>query len=286
MKRLLTLAASALVVLGLLALPAQTQSYATLYNSNPVQGALGADDTDVALLVKYIGTNAGGGEVDVAAGGDITFTVAAGADTTFECPVSGALGGIIDVSNAACDTLGEVVDIINTSTSDFRAVILDGLRTDSSNDTLLDSTADADALGGLELKWDTSVVFTSTIALTPWRTIDDYLAADNKLIKNKYLGTRAVMFIANATSTYGSGTSAYSAVSALAENKNGYLGTETVTTHYSTAAGATTVNAEFSHVNFGLYGKRDCKMVVRLTNSAAMASTVHYVYGLHFNYGH
>src|SRR5687767_6845145 len=80
-----------------------------------VAGILSADDTDTAMLIKFVGPSTGStttmnsGKVEVAVTtSDITFTSGAAgseaADTSLECPVSGALGGIIDVSNAACNT--------------------------------------------------------------------------------------------------------------------------------------------------------------------------------------
>lgn len=271
----------------------------------PVSRALTADDTDVLFLIKYVGDNANGGTVTVEADGNITLKEGAvgssAADDTLECPVSGALGGIIDVSNAACDTAGEVVDIINTSTSNWRAVILDGLRTDDTNSSgagtlkALSETA-ASTVNGVELVIDTdaNTAYTSTIALVPGRTMRDFLSPSSggscqgaacKLIENPYKDHRTVLYYGNATSTYGSGTSGLYVYSVKV--KNGFASsspTETVTVLASNVAGgATTVQAIFDDWSqFGLFTGPGEKLVVRLDNSAAIASTQHYQYGVYF----
>src|SRR5512147_2393037 len=83
-----------------------------------LQGGLGVSDaisavsTDIGLYVKYVGASqTGTATVAVdAATGDIAFVVNGAADTTIGCPTA---TGTIDVSNAACDTMGEVLDVIN-----------------------------------------------------------------------------------------------------------------------------------------------------------------------------
>lgn len=272
-----------------------TSPYGHTSSIRPVANALGADNTDVAILVQYIG-DSGDGEVAVAAGGDLTFIsgvdASEAADTSFECPISGALGGVIDVSDTACDTLGEVVDTINgkctgCTTTNWRAVILDGKRSDSSNDTLnaLSSTT-VRTTDGVGLKWDTDVAFLSTIALVPQeaRKMPFYTdTRSNILMENPWVGTMTAFVIGNATSTYGSGTSVYSLESCIPVLSI-TIPSETCTTMYSTAAGATTANKIFDYTPFGILGQRNAKLIARLTNSAAAASTVHYAYGLQWFY--
>lgn len=241
--------------------------------------ALTADDTSLAVIVRYIGTQSG--LVAVAANGDITFTQGAtgseAASTEFECPVSGALGGVIDVSDAACNTLGEVVDTINASTS-WRAVIIDGLRSDSSNDTLLTFSATAaTAVNGYPLYWDTDTAFSSTIAILPTeaRKMPFYLQG-RSLRTDPYAGTLPLFWYGNATSTYGSGTSTLSLVSVKATYATSNLaGTETATTILSLAGGATTAAKEVDFRAHGVYGRRGEKLLFRMINSAAAASVTH-----------
>lgn len=281
-----------LLALALLASPllvgqAQAQ-YPYDSRFDPASGANSAVNTDVALVVRYIGNQVGNGvsgTVTVAAGGDITFKSGAygseAADTTLECPVSGALGGVIDVSDTACDTLGEVVDIINAS-ANWRAVILDGFRSDSSNDTLAAmSETKANVKSGLNLVWDAGVAFKSTIALTRLRSMTDYLSgsAGTTLNPNPFSGSVTSFIIGNEKTTFGSGTSTY-AVSSCTERYATTGGAETCTTLYSTAGGDTTVAAVLDFRPYGLLGNKDSKLVVRVTNSAAMTAAVQYAYGL------
>jgi hypothetical protein len=262
--------------------------------------AVTAISTDTALLVKYVGSGASG-KVAVSAAGDLTFTEGTQgsevANATFECPVSGALGGIIDVSDTACDTLGEVCDVINgnnasggtaTSATNWRCVILDGLRSDSSDDRLTTIAATAaTAEDGLALKWDGAVAFKTTYALGAPRKIGAYFSTSTGgvnpgLVPNPFAGRQALLLLANETSTYGSGASAFEVVSVKVKNGTGGAGgTETVGFTYSRAGGATTVNASF---NDDILGRKDEKLLVRINNTAAMSASTLYAYGLTFRY--
>lgn len=265
-----------------------------LLTGETVSGGLSADDSDVAIIVKYIGTSASA-TVEVAdATGDITFKDgAAGSEAVvddFECPVSGALGGVIDVSDAACNTLGEVVDTINgnctgCNASAWRAVILDGLRADSSNNTMQTLAAtSAQVLNGVNLVWETDTAFMATRAMTTMRTIQPYIDnKDNDLVSDPFAGTRGVVMIAKGTSTYGSGTSALEVISVKVTN--GTKGSETTTTLWSQAGGATTAEKVFDVFNdYGLHSKKGEKLLVRLKNSAAMASVTFFAGGTQYNY--
>lgn len=230
------------------------------------------------ILVKYIGTASTTTRptVAVAAGGDISFTTdGATADASVICP-SGGTGGTIDVSNGDCDTLGEVVDIINGD-ANWVAVILDGVRTESSNNTLSELAATV-ASYGVALYGDSAVNFDVKLALTTKRDINQYIAADGRLTTDAYAGTLPVLFYWNMTSTYGSGASAINVYSVDADVANG---AETVTTLYSEAGGATTAANEQEFRN-GFIGKRGEKMLIELNNSAAMSAAAFYVNALEF----
>src|SRR5512143_2064090 len=71
-------------------------------SAEPLSAVTVAADADPLLYIKYVGTG-DSAQVTVAATA-LTFTLNGAAYTGFECPVSGALGGIIDTSNAACNT--------------------------------------------------------------------------------------------------------------------------------------------------------------------------------------
>jgi hypothetical protein len=134
-------------VLALLALPvvaaAQPASgYVIPVKVDPVSTVipLATGDNSPALVIKYFPTQTAGSAgvtatVAVEADGNLTFTVAGAAYAGFECPFAGALGGVLDVSNAECNTVGEVVQIINSTpitfaTGYFRAAMVASLATD------------------------------------------------------------------------------------------------------------------------------------------------------------
>jgi hypothetical protein len=271
-------------------------------NPVPIAYNLTAISTDTALLVYHIGVAAEpSGKVAVAANGDLTFTVGAfgaeAADTTFECPVSGALGGIIDVSDTACDTMGEVADVINASTY-WRAALVSSLRSDSSNDTLVTIAAtDANARDGLALKFDDAVNFQNSIALIPPAygttapSIQQWLGGSNtnrRFLKNPWNGTRTRLSYETATTTYGSGTSAFNVYSVKQTfNPANGKGTEVATLIFTKAAGATTVAAtnDFTASNaIAPLTGMDEKLIVRVTNSAAMSAATHYASGIMYTY--
>jgi hypothetical protein len=298
---LVTLAVAALPVLGLVlsnpqpAVAQDAEAYGAWLNSvsDPVFTNVSADDSDVALLIVYTGTG-GEGTVTVASNGDITLSVGAvgssTVDTTVECDASiaasGSRSGIIDVSVAACDTLGEVVDAINSQTNNWRAVILDGLRSDSANDTLnaLSETAATDP-DGLPLYFDTSVAFLTSRALVPpsCRKMECYLDYSNgrqlTLKKNPFKGTFTTVYTWIETTTYGSGTSTVALRSVLEDNET-TGGNETVTVMDSVAGGATTVAGTKTYT-YGIRGFPDEKVILRVTNSAAASSVSMYGYGLY-----
>lgn len=296
MNRFTRLAAAlALLALALIPAPASAQILTDFSSWRPIPIARIADDTDVKLLIKYVGSNASGGTVTVETDGNITLkTGAVGsstADATLECPVSGALGGIIDVSNAACNTLGEVVNIINAS-SDWIAVPLDGLLSDDmdcSGSGCLNALSEATAsvLGGVGLVSDTSVLLNSTIALLPpeARKIEFYVTGQvgsgAVLKRNPFGGYRTFVASQLETSTYASGTSLMT-ISTVAPVYARASSSETVTSLYGpVAAGADGVSKTFIALGdpVKVLADPDQKVVLRVTNSAAMSAVTHTVLG-------
>ena len=240
-------------------------------------------DTGIALLIQYVptpgGTEGPSGLVEVAADGNLIFTSgtlgAEAADTTLECPVAAPLGGIIDVSNAACDTLGEVVDIINGSTGGvWKAVILDGVRTADADCTgngclLAAGATQATSTRGLPLYWDTSEVESGGeqyMALTPFTEMTNYLDNRNyKLHPEPYIGYRTGLFDLASTATYAGGAVTINIYSVKGRNSESG-GSEVVTTLWSQGAGATTVEQTLSWP-FGLWAKKGEKLVVGYSRS-------------------
>lgn len=248
----------------------------------PVGITVAAVSTDVPILVRYVGSNSSATVAVDAATGDLTFQVGGVAYSGFECPISGGLGGVIDVSDAACNTFEEVVDTINGNctgcSSDFRAVLLDSLGSDSSINTLITlGTTQVTTTDGVGLLNDGTTAFYASRALLPpeLRKIGPYLTGPPyyRLVENPYRGRQAWVRYMDATTTYGSGTSNFKVYSVKA--RNGTNTTETVTTLSTLAGGATTVfGAITNFVNNPLPGRPDEKVIVRIENSAAMTAAV------------
>lgn len=264
-----------------------------------------AEDGESAIVCKYIGTsNCASIAVD-AGTGDLTFTDGTcgseGATDTFECPVSGALGGVIDVSNGSCNTIGEVVDIVNAS-SDWRCQPYASLRADSSNDTLVTiSATQATGPDGLGLKLDSSVALISTVVLAPNTgpiPSDSYRnlslgPQSTSFLSKPWVNTQAYLSSVQALSTYGSGTSALSVIAV--DRTFAAAGSETSYTVWpSMAGGATTVAKTFGSCDTsatgcdpawgpgGLFCPEGLQCLVRLTNSAALSVNTIGVNGLLF----
>lgn len=100
------------------------------------------DDQDIGLVVRYKGTQASATVEVASATGDITFKHgdlgAEAVDSTIDS--GGNDAGVIDVSDATADTMGEVVDMINASPN-WEAYLVDCLRTDDSRTLLLTMAA-------------------------------------------------------------------------------------------------------------------------------------------------
>lgn len=282
------LLAAALAIVAIPPIPAAAQdayggALGRLLSGTPVLTGLGADDTSPAIVIRYVGDNSTGGTLTVESDGNLTFKQgpvgSSAADDTLECPVSGGLGGIIDVSDSACDTFGEVLDVINAST-DWRAALVGAIRSDSSNDTLNAlSEAQANSLNGVQAFFDTNVAFKSAVVVgdPSFGYASKYLQGRSTLKSNPHQGESPILFLTNATSTYGSGTSNFNIVCVTVTAASS--GSEVVTT-YATPAGATTVNAILDFSPYGIRCPTGTKMISRLVNSAAAASVVHYVAGV------
>src|SRR5574341_738020 len=229
-----------------------------------VQGAMIADDTDVAFIIKYVGAQSSG-TVQTSSGDILLKHGAQGAEAA-DATVTGcgATAGTLDVDNAACDTLGELVDKINAG-GNWRAVIVDGLRTDT--------TAAA------------TLVTMATIAITPYRTMGPYLVG-TRLVQNPYQTSRGLIVKLNATTTYASGTSAVNFYSVKVNNNTANSaatsqpGSEIVTQVFGEPGGATTVNKIFDLTSYGIWGKKGEKLVARVENSAAMSAVTFKLFGL------
>lgn len=238
------------------------------------------DDTDIVLLVKYIGSSASG-TVTVAADGNITFKHGAVGAEANDTSVGGAAdsGATIDVSETTEDTLGEVVDLINGS-ANWCAVIVDGLRDDTATDALLlMSASQAKIEGGLQLlaDTDTRLVTRRLIApdmmrksIEPYLVQNDRLALTSKAPNYPFEGTRAEVSMLSGKSTYGSGTSTWEIHEEGFDPTTRAFVTNTI---HSGAGGSTGAeDVELDGKQAPITSQRNFRLVAGLTNSAAMAS--------------
>jgi hypothetical protein len=142
-----------------------------------VNASASSNTTDqTCVLIKYVGTTAGKPTVEVAAGGDMTLKIAGSADATTGC-ASGTCpnSGVFDLStpHASIDTMGELVNLINTTGSNWRAVLVGCLAADLTDNTLTTfSAVEAGGPKGVALTRDGAVasatsIFSAQVALVP-----------------------------------------------------------------------------------------------------------------------
>jgi hypothetical protein len=286
-----------------LATLANAQTLSDMFAANvkgvPVPSITSAADNDVWLIVKYIGPNASG-KVAVSSAGDLTFTTGTvggeAADTSFECPVSGPLGGVIDVSDTACDTVGEVVNSINSSPSwiavPYASFLSDDINAGGSGALLTIAATSASTASGLGLKAETAVVLNHTAVLLPSAasTIGFYCGTsgcgyNTALRGNPFQGLKTFLAADNATATYSSGSVTWALSQVRPNYANKAAMAETVTTLWGgVAAAATTVNKTFVALtdNTRLVSDDGTKLVVRVTGTAALTAITHYSLGYQF----
>jgi hypothetical protein len=246
-------------------------------NATPVSNFTTGLDVQPAVWVKYFGPGGAATTTVTTAGAAVTFIVNGAAYTGFECPVAGALGGIIDTSNAACNTLGEVVDSINSTpatfaTGYFRAVIGAGLRTDSSNASFLAVAASNAVTGpiGIPLYWDDSVLDDNQIGL--W---DDTKGIKNwipgtRLIPNPWADSDNVLLYGTSNIANAGALGSYTVYGVKENYVPGGVSSEVVRVMFQKASAATGVTTTFNEFlnNGGLRGRGE-KVFVRVDGSGA-----------------
>lgn len=179
-----------------------------------------ADDGDIGLIVRYVGSSASA-TVTVAADGNLTFKHGAAGAEAVDSTVGAS--GVIDVSDAAYNTFAKVVDNINGS-ANWEAYLADALRADSSNDTLLAMSETTIAPGvDLPLYKDTSAALNIAVRV-----------GKRTSVSGSEERAAAEIYEINSLNTFGSGTSIISVYEIDEVAK-----TETLI--YSAAGGATTV---------------------------------------------
>jgi hypothetical protein len=147
----------------------------------------------------------------------------------------------------------------------------------------------------MAINWDTSVAFKASFAANAPRKIGQYLSTGGgrispPFIPNVFQGKQCIIYHVNATSTFGSGTSAVQVVSVTPTLKSGgAAGVDANSTVvFSRAGGATTVNAvvidSVSASGVGVLTYPDSKCLVRIVNSAAASAILLNVTGVSFSY--
>jgi hypothetical protein len=276
-------AALALVAAGFTNVPPASAQAGAIYlvDGVGVSDAVTAVSTDVGLYVKYVGAaQTGTATVAVdASTGDIAFVVNGAADATVICP-SGGTPGTIDVSDAACDTFVEVINVIN-KTANWRAAPGAVIGTDTTINTLITrSAATASGPDGVALLKDTVVALNVTADLTPnyysgGRSMKFFLSPTGggsltqNLIPNPY--NNFATWVAYATETItSSGTIGAFAILGVTQNHLNKQGTtaysyqETVRTIVSQVGAATTVEKNYDFTRFPLRANPGERILVRI----------------------
>jgi hypothetical protein len=260
----------------LLAVPALAQT--------PVSGHISSDTAgSVAMIVKYIGTGSNATVAVDAATGDIEFKVAAAADNLNIDTGSVCAGGVaasLDVSDAQCDTFGEVVDLINASTH-WRAVLVGALRTDTTNNTLTTIGAtQATRADGLALYFDSAVSLTTTVALVPPGCLTDircYMTPSGKLLENPFGNQQIDVRWVEGFATYAT-TGEFEIYSVKPSNKAS--GSENVMTLHQEVSGASGTNKQLTQFQYyGVLGRPHDKVLVRITTTGASSAYNLHAYG-------
>ena len=133
-------------------------------SANP---ALGADDSSVAFIIKYVGTSASG-KVTVASG-DIQLTHGAVGSEAADSSVGSNTAGSVDISDSDEDTVAEALSLINQS-SNWIAVAVDCVGSDTIGTSALLVTmaaTQAKTAKGVQVKFDTTAKLADSVLVAP-----------------------------------------------------------------------------------------------------------------------
>lgn len=294
------LAVAALLVAGLGAVSYTQTPFSSglqVVPIKPVSHVRTAGDTAPALVIKYYpGANTTASTsattVAVEADGNLTFVVNGVAYAGFELPVSGALGGVIDVSDAEADTLGEIVDAINSTpitfaTGYFRAAIAAGLRADdvSAATTLLADAADTEVTRpeGEIVYWDSDGLDDEEVIMADMSLGARAFLSDKNVYANGFADGQVTFVQYFGEKLTNAGTLSTATCYAVKEKyfqgrgcnaaADCGQGSESVRTIYQEAAGATTVIAtslaEFPNGFYGVDEKVFCRVAASGADTSA-----------------
>ena len=234
-----------------------------------------ADDGDVGLLVRYIGAEVSA-TVTVLTG-DYTFKHGASAAEAVDATIDsgGDDPGVIDVSDANANTMGEVVDLINAS-ANWEAILLDALRADASTTWIKDlsETTITKLLNayGLKLPVDTSASLCISQAISP-AAFEAELGAYGLPFEAIWRTKVSELYAVIATNTFGSGTNLIQIYQIDNYNK-------TEVKLFEWAGAATTVEQVTNWFrDIGLKSKIGTHFLVRMIGSAACTGTMGVVGG-------
>lgn len=214
-----------------------------------------SDDGDIALRVKYVGSEKSA-TVTVSAAGDLTFKHGALGAEAVDSTVGAA--GVIDVSAAAYNTFGEVVDNINGS-ANWEAYLVGALRADSSDAST----------GSLLVRSETTILPKTDLAL--YKDTSKVLELAIRVGKRSATSgseekAASEIFSITSTNTFGSGTSLIKIYEVNDAEKS-----ETLI--YQKAGGATTVEQTQTFVSNGRgflgVSKQGNHLLVKMVGSAA-----------------
>lgn len=275
----------------------------------PISGYISAINTDVALRVKFIGTKGAAGDptVAVATNKSISFTTDGSTADTSITNVCGGVAGTLDTSQAACNTYGKLINVINAS-GNWVAIPGAVLATDSSNTAQTNLSATKAATeGGVAILKLTSVLFNLGTELVPAPALTGlgsqaqvipydirfWLSkgpGSNKLNPNPFADYFGMLLGYNVVSTYASGTSTIVVYGVTPKftftgpnATNGlptYTYSESVRTIWNKAAGATTVATVDDYSRFPIITAPGERLIVRTENSAAMSAASGIAYGV------
>lgn len=247
----------------------------------PITGTSSAADDNVALYVKYVGTSSGIPTVQVSSGGDIQFEVDGSVDTTVACPEADD-DGVIDVSDSACNTMVEVVNAINQGGSNWRAVLVEALGTDSSEDAFATlSETDTNVKLGAPIYYDTNFAGsapTVTALVAPVFPPADgsFFFNGSEINKNPFAG--GTSFLSGVSTLQdSSGTIAATVIRAVFREyrgnpTNGYDLYETIRTVWSQVGAADDTQGTLDFSNFPLVSAPGEAFIARIGSSTTITT--------------
>lgn len=246
---------------------------------------------DAAILIRYnplsAALTAPSGTVQVTTTTLLFKVGAAGseaADSTVTCP-SGGTGGTIDLTNAACDTVGEVVDIINASAGDkWKAVNWAAFRTDGVNDKFVASAAaSANTVLGRQVVWDTSKTLFFGGVLTPQVTsIAPFINDQSNALRPEpdlFKLYRAALVYANVTHT---GTSPQFKIYSVAPKFSDSGSSETITQLYQSPLTSGTNATPIGLTGMPILARKGEKLLIRSISTGTATTPGLSTYGFVF----